>query len=78
MSDKTSKVCSVCEESKPLSEFYRQGLDGKTRAACKVCYTERRRAANSKRENAPRPKESTIDNSACTLYLRRRPWQLKA
>ena len=70
-----SKICNICNKLLPLSAFYKQGLNGKTRAACKVCYTERRRVVNPERET---PQQSHIDNKACTMYLRRQPWQPKA
>lgn len=53
----TSKRCTSCGETKPLSEFYasKSNKDGKT-SDCKLCYPEkvrRRRQANAARTSIP-------------------------
>lgn len=57
------RMCSTCEESKPVSEFYKDGTDAdgdpKYRRDCKDCYRVTRlksRQAKRAPKVAPRPR----------------------
>lgn len=48
-----TKVCSICKEEKPLTEFYPRGDRKGYRSYCKVCWSVRRRdryKANKRKE----------------------------
>ena len=79
----TTKQCSVCKQTKPLSEFYnlKKSPDGHA-PACRVCQRESHKRAKecnspiyqqyhciSKKYRNPSRKSSTVFDHADTLYI---------
>jgi hypothetical protein len=61
--DKTQRTCGGCLERKPVTEFYKDGVDGegetKYRRNCKDCYRITRLKADRAKKEASRPAPRT-------------------
>lgn len=58
------KLCAECEETKPLSQFYKNGINGKfTQSCCIPCYKKRDKQYRAKKAEAT----ATLKSAASSL-----------